>query len=126
MSAPPVTTLLWLPNILLALHILAAAAWVGGMLYALVVLRPALRVLEPAARLQIQLITLKRFFLVVWHAMPIMLLTGWAMIGAIGWSMALLPWYERDAGAGHHHGGGVPVGVFRPLPPAAPCHPPRA
>ncbi len=85
--------ILWLPNTLLALHLLAAAAWVGGMLYALVVLRPTLGVLDPAPRLQLHMLTLKRFFLVVWHAMPIMLLTGWAMIGAIGWSMARLPWY---------------------------------
>jgi uncharacterized membrane protein len=82
----------WLPDILLALHILAAAAWVGGMLYALAVLRPALRVLDPAPRLQLHMLVLKRFFLVVWHAMPIMLLTGWAMIPAAGWSMAALPW----------------------------------
>ena len=82
----------WL-NLLLALHILAATAWVGGMLYALVVLRPALGVLDPAPRLQLHMLTLKRFFLVVWHAMPIMLLTGWAMIGLAGWSMARLPWY---------------------------------
>jgi uncharacterized membrane protein len=87
------TTILWLPNLLLALHILAAAAWVGGMLYALVVLRPALSVLDAAPRLQLHMLTLKRFFLVVWHAMPIMLLTGWAMIGAVGWRMAMLPWY---------------------------------
>ena len=39
------------------------------------------------------MLTLKRFFLVVWHAMPIMLLTGWAMIGLVGWGMANLPWY---------------------------------
>ncbi len=80
-------------NGLLALHLLAATAWVGGMLYALVVLRPALAVLEPTPRLQLHMLTLKRFFLVVWHAMPIMLLTGWAMIGVAGWSMAHLPWY---------------------------------
>ena len=73
----------WL-NLLLALHLLAATAWVGGMLYALVVLRPALGVLDPAPRLQLHMLTLKRFFLVVWHAMPIMLLTGWAMIGLAG------------------------------------------
>ncbi len=85
--------ILWLPNTLLALHLLAATAWVGGMLYALVVLRPALGVLDPPQRLQLHMVTLKRFFLVVWHAMPIMLLTGWAMIGAVGWSMARLPWY---------------------------------
>jgi len=84
---------LLVPNILLALHILAAAAWVGGMLYALVVLRPALAVLDAAPRLQVHMLTLKRFFLVVWHAMPIMLITGWGMIGLVGWSMALLPWY---------------------------------
>jgi len=84
---------LLVPNILLALHILAAAAWVGGMLYALVVLRPALAVLDATPRLQVHMLTLKRFFLVVWHAMPIMLITGWGMIGLVGWSMALLPWY---------------------------------
>jgi uncharacterized membrane protein len=84
---------LLLPNILLALHLLSATAWVGGMLYALLVLRPALAVLEPAQRLQIHLLTLKRFFLVVWHAMPIMLLTGWGMIGLVGWNMGALPWY---------------------------------
>ena len=80
-------------NGLLALHLLAATAWVGGMLYALVVLRPALAVLDAGPRLQLHMLTLKRFFLVVWHAMPIMLLTGWGMIGVAGWSMAHLPWY---------------------------------
>ncbi len=82
-----------LADILLAVHILAATAWVGGMLYALVVLRPSLAVLEPQARLQVHMLTLKRFFLVVWHAMPLMLITGWAMIWAVGWDMGHLPWY---------------------------------
>ncbi len=80
-------------TLLLAVHILSAVAWVGGMFYALVVLRPALGVLDASARLQIHLITLKRFFLVVWHAMPLMLLTGWGMIALAGWGMAHLPWY---------------------------------
>lgn len=78
---------------LLAVHILSAAAWVGGMFYALIVLRPALAVLDATPRLQMHMLTLKRFFLVVWHAMPLMLLTGWGMIGAAGWSFARLPWY---------------------------------
>lgn len=82
-----------LANTLLALHLLAASAWVGGMLYALVVLRPALAVLDAGPRLQVHMLTLKRFFLIVWHAMPIMLLTGWGMIAAAGWGMAHLPWY---------------------------------
>ncbi len=84
---------LLLPNVLLALHLLAASAWVGGMAYALIVLRPALSVLDATPRLQIHMLTLKRFFLVVWHAMPIMLLSGWGMIVAAGWNMGHLPWY---------------------------------
>jgi uncharacterized membrane protein len=83
----------WLLTALLAVHILSAVLWVGGMFYALVVLSPALAVLENAPRLQVHMLTLKRFFLVVWHAMPLMLLTGWGMIGAAGWDMGHLPWY---------------------------------
>jgi uncharacterized membrane protein len=82
----------FLPDILLAIHLLAATAWVGGMFYALVVLRPALAVLESAARMQVHLQTLKRFFLVVWHAMPLMLLTGWGMVFDVWGGMAHLPW----------------------------------
>jgi uncharacterized membrane protein len=82
----------WLADCLLAIHLLAAAAWVGGMLYALVVLRPALAVLDASARMQLHMQTLKRFFLVVWHAMPLMLLTGWGMIFAVWGGMAHLPW----------------------------------
>jgi uncharacterized membrane protein len=78
---------------LLAIHVLSAVVWVGGMFYALVVLRPALSVLDAAPRLQMHMLTLKRFFLVVWHAMPLMLLTGWGMIIAAGWDMGHLPLY---------------------------------
>ncbi len=81
----------WLPDTLLAIHLLAATAWVGGMLYALVVLRPALAVLDTPARMQMHMLTLKRFFLVVWHAMPIMLLTGWGMVFAVWGGMAHVP-----------------------------------
>jgi uncharacterized membrane protein len=77
---------------LLAVHLLAATAWVGGMFYTLVVLRPALAALDATPRLQMHLLTLKRFFLVVWHAMPIMLLTGWGMILTTGQGFAHLPW----------------------------------
>jgi uncharacterized membrane protein len=56
------------------------ALWVGGMGFALLALRPSLPMLEPPQRLAFHAAVLKRFFLVVWHAMPLMLLTGWAMI----------------------------------------------
>ena len=85
------SSLVLLRNSLLAVHFLAAAVWVGGMFYAVVVLRPALNVLEAAPRLQLHMNTLKRFFLVVWHAMPLMLLTGWAMVFSAWGGFAHLP-----------------------------------
>jgi len=65
-----------------ALHVLGAVIWVGGMFFALLVLRPSLGVLEPPQRLALHMQAFRRFFLVVWHAMPIVLLTGYAMLFA--------------------------------------------
>jgi len=83
-------TTLW--GLVLAVHLLAMATWVGGMAYALLVLRPSLTVLDPATRLRLHGQTFRRFFLIVWHAMPLMLLTGWAMVIGIYGGFATLPW----------------------------------
>lgn len=69
---------LW--GLILAAHLLGVTAWVGGMFYALAVLRPSLTAIEPSARPALHQATLRRFFLVVWHAMPLVLLTGYAVL----------------------------------------------
>ena len=81
-----------LRDALLALHLLSAAIWVGGMFYAVVVLRVGLAVLDAGPRLQVQMVTLKKFFFYVWHVMPIMILTGWAMVFLVYGGFAVLPW----------------------------------
>jgi len=82
-----------IPGILLAAHVLAAVAWVGGMLFAVAVLRPSLAVLDPPQRLALHRQVFRRFFLVIWHAMPVALLTGWALL--FGWygGFAGSPWH---------------------------------
>jgi len=67
-------------SILKALHVLGVVVWVGGMAFALMVLRPSLGVLEPPQRLALHGAVFTRFFRIVWHAMPIILLTGYAML----------------------------------------------
>ena len=69
-------------NLFQAIHVLGAVIWVGGMFFALLVLRPSLAVLEPPQRLALHMQVFRRFFLIVWHAMPIVLLTGYAMLFA--------------------------------------------
>lgn len=69
-------------NLFQALHVLGAVIWVGGMFFALLVLRPSLGVLEPPQRLALHMQVFRRFFLIIWHAMPIVLLTGYAMLFA--------------------------------------------
>src|SRR3954454_5171533 len=73
------------------LHVLGAVFWVGGMGFALLALRPALAAIEPRERALVHQGALKRFFLIVWHAMPILLLTGYAL---------LFGWYGGVPGAG--------------------------
>ena len=79
-------------GVLLSLHVLAAVLWVGGMAFALLVLRPSLAVLEPAARIALHRGVFRRFFLIVWHAMPILLLTGYAMVFGVWGGFAAAPW----------------------------------
>lgn len=76
----------------LALHVLCAVIWVGGMFFAYVVLRPSLAALEPIQRIALHTQVFRRFFLVVWHVMPLILLSGYAMaLGQYG-GFAHLAW----------------------------------
>jgi len=78
-------------NTLLAIHLLSAALWVGGMYYAVMVLRPSLAVLEGQARVQLHMQTLQRFFRLVWHVMPLMFITGWLMVFGVWGGFVTVP-----------------------------------
>jgi uncharacterized membrane protein len=73
------------------LHLLFAVLWVGGMFFAYVVLRPSMAAIEPQQRMLLHTRVFKSFFLVVWHAMPLIIITGFAMVG-LHWDMATAPW----------------------------------
>jgi uncharacterized membrane protein len=67
------------------LHLLGVAVWVGGMFFAYMALRPAaVVVLEPPLRLPLWHQTLRRFFLWVWVAVVLILVSGLHMIAALG------------------------------------------
>lgn len=93
--------------IAIALHVVAAVVWVGGLFFAYVVLRPSALSLEPPERLQLWAGVFKRFFPWVWMAIIILILSGYWLIfdwfkgfatspahvhvmHLIGWIMALL------------------------------------
>jgi len=63
------------------LHLLAALAWVGGMFFAWMILRPATAgTLEAPARLTLWVEVFRRFFLWVWAAVLILPVTGIGML----------------------------------------------
>jgi uncharacterized membrane protein len=80
-------------GVVLAVHALCATIWVGGMFFALLVLRPSLVALEPAQRMALHALVFKRFFLVIWHAMPLQLISGYALLFGV---------YGGFSGAGPH------------------------
>jgi uncharacterized membrane protein len=80
-------------SILIALHILAAVVWVGGMFFAYMILRPAAaKLLEPLPRLTLWRHALKRFFVWVWLAVILLPATGYWMIPKLG-GMANVGWH---------------------------------
>jgi uncharacterized membrane protein len=79
-------------GLILAVHLLGAVVWVGGMFYALAVLRPSLASLDGPQRMALHVQTLRRFFLIVWHAMPLILITGYLMVFSLYGGFGGLDW----------------------------------
>lgn len=72
-------------GLFLVLHLLAAVAWVGGMFFAYVCMRPVVAtVLEPPQRLTLWAGVFTRFFVWVWGAVCLLLVTGHSMIAVLG------------------------------------------
>lgn len=77
----------------LALHLTAAALWVGGMFFAHQAQRPAALDLDPPVRLALWVRTFNRFFPWVWAFVIILPLTGYALLFGRFGGMATAPLY---------------------------------
>ena len=66
--------------LLIALHVLAAVIWVGGMFFAYIVLRPSAGQLQAEARLKLWQRVFQRFFPWVWASVVLLLVSGYGMI----------------------------------------------
>ncbi|HUY02603.1 MAG TPA: DUF4149 domain-containing protein [Rhodocyclaceae bacterium] len=82
--------------LLLFLHLIAVAVWVGGMFFAYLCLRPvAAAQLEPPQRLALWAGVFERFFPWVWLAVALILGSGldmFAIIGGRNWQDVPLHW----------------------------------
>jgi uncharacterized membrane protein len=67
-------------TVALIVHSLAAVIWVGGMFFALVVLRPATATLAAGPRLQLWLQVLGTFFRWVFAAIVLLLASGYTIV----------------------------------------------
>ncbi len=68
----------------IALHLIGATIWVGGMIFAHFALRPAALQLPPESRLALWSSTLSRFFLLVWISVVTVFVSGYWMIDFLG------------------------------------------
>jgi uncharacterized membrane protein len=123
----------------LALHILGAVVWVGGMFAAYVCLRPAAGALEPPQRLALWRRFFAKFFPWVWVSLLLLLGSGYWMLlttfggfkgaplyihlmQAIGWLMVVLflwlfhgPWlkFKRTVDAKDWPAAGAQIELIR-------------
>lgn len=96
-------------TLLYVAHVLCAVVWVGGMVFAMAVLRPAAHAaLEGPSRLALMNAVFHRFFRVLWHVVPLMLLTGWGMLFGWYWGFGASIWHVHLM----HTTGLVMAGIF--------------
>ncbi|MBT5194958.1 MAG: hypothetical protein HOM07_21615 [Rhodospirillaceae bacterium] len=77
--------------IAVTLHVLAAIIWVGGMFFAVYVLRLAAGALEPSDRLPLWHRSFTKFFPWVWMAVIVLPVTGYWLVFELHGNMASLP-----------------------------------
>lgn len=83
-----------MPALMKFLHIAAAIVWLGGIVFMLFALRPAVATqLPPPQRLPLIALVLSRFFTLVWISIGTLLITGLAMLLAVGMKNAPLGWH---------------------------------
>jgi uncharacterized membrane protein len=75
----------------LALHLLAAVLWIGGMAFAVLALRPALATLTPAQRLGVMAAVLARFLPAVGAAIVVLVASGIVLLRVHGGLAAAPP-----------------------------------
>ena len=81
-------------TLLYVAHVLCAVVWVGGMVFTIAVLRPAVHAaLDGPQRLALMESVFRRFFRLLWHVVPILLLTGWAMLFGFYWGFGASIWH---------------------------------
>ena len=68
------------PSLALILHVFSAIVWIGGMFFAVLVLRPASGPLDPGPRLHLWLRVLDRFFKWVIAAIVLLLVSGFTLV----------------------------------------------
>jgi uncharacterized membrane protein len=93
----------WIVIAALIAHVWAAVIWVGGMFFALTVLRPATALLEPGPRLDLWLRVLARFFAWIFAAIVLLLVSGYGLIFGV---------FGGFAGAGLHIQIMQGIGIF--------------
>ena len=82
-----------MPNLMKFLHLMSAIVWLGGASFMLFALRPATGQLAPEQRLPFIKDVLGRFFALVWVTIGLLLLTGLAMLLAVGMKNAPVGWH---------------------------------
>ena len=82
-------------GIAIALHVLAAVIWIGGMFFAVYVQRPAAGALEADVRVALWGRALGRFLPAVWALVAVILGTGYWMVFAAYGGLAGLPIYLK-------------------------------
>ena len=87
-------------NLLLFLHLAAAILWIGGMVFMVAALRPAVHAqLQPPQRLPLMLQVMRRFFAIVIASIAVLLATGVPLLLQVPGAQAPRGWHAM-AGLG--------------------------